>query len=142
MTISEKKLAAYEKLVATVPDLERKGATMPYTSKNGHMFSFLTKDGTLALRLAEPAREDFLQRYDAQLVEQHGTVMKEYVAVPESLWKNARALRKLFAASHDYVGGLPPKATKRPKKKTAKKKTAKKKTARFRAESGRRGGAR
>jgi len=37
------KLDLYEKLVATNPDVERKGATMPYKSLNGHMFSFLTK---------------------------------------------------------------------------------------------------
>ena len=43
-------LAWYEKLVATNPKVERKGATMPYTSLNGHMFSLLTRE----LR-AEPA---------------------------------------------------------------------------------------
>src|SRR6266436_6485847 len=40
-------LALYEKLVATNPKVERKGATMPYTSLNGHMFSLLTRDGWL-----------------------------------------------------------------------------------------------
>ena len=34
------KLSLYEKLVATNPRLERKGSTTPYTSRNGHMFSF------------------------------------------------------------------------------------------------------
>ena len=47
-------LKQYEKLIATNPNVERKGATMPYTSLNGHMFSFLTKTGTLALRLLYP----------------------------------------------------------------------------------------
>lgn len=37
------KVALYERLVATDPRVERKGVTMPYTSVNGHMFSFLTK---------------------------------------------------------------------------------------------------
>ena len=31
------KLALYEKLVATNPKIERKGATMPYTSLNDHI---------------------------------------------------------------------------------------------------------
>ena len=44
-------LASYEKLVATNTKVERKGATMPYTSLNGHMFSLLTREGWLALRL-------------------------------------------------------------------------------------------
>ena len=51
----EESLALYERLVATNPEVERKGATMPYTSVNGHMFSFLGKDGGVALRL--PAEE-------------------------------------------------------------------------------------
>ena len=37
-------LELYEKLVATNPQVERKGKTMPYTSLNGHMFSFLSND--------------------------------------------------------------------------------------------------
>jgi len=32
------KLGLYEKLIATVPEIERKGAANPYTSLNGHMF--------------------------------------------------------------------------------------------------------
>ena len=45
------KLESYEKLVATNPEVKRKGAKTPYTSLNGHMFSFMTETGTLALRL-------------------------------------------------------------------------------------------
>jgi hypothetical protein len=37
------KLELYEKLVATNPSVKRKGATVPYTSLNGHMFSYLSK---------------------------------------------------------------------------------------------------
>ena len=39
-------LELYEKLVATNPKVQRKGATMPYTSVNGHMSSLFTKDVT------------------------------------------------------------------------------------------------
>jgi hypothetical protein len=53
------KLKLYEKLVALNPSVERKGATMPYTSLNGHMFSLLTKEGRLALRLPTEERERF-----------------------------------------------------------------------------------
>ena len=44
-------LQLYERLVSTNPNVERKGASMPYTSLNGHMFSLLTKEGKLVLRL-------------------------------------------------------------------------------------------
>ncbi|MFT5265293.1 MAG: hypothetical protein ACI8YQ_004044 [Polaribacter sp.] len=45
----------YDKLIAANPAIERKGKSMPYTSVNGHMFSFLSKEGTMGLRLS---RED------------------------------------------------------------------------------------
>ncbi len=60
--ISETVLDAYDALVATHPDVERKGAATPYTSMNGHMFSFLTPDGTLALRLSAADREAFVEK--------------------------------------------------------------------------------
>jgi hypothetical protein len=104
-------LEAYEKLVRTQPGVERKGATMPYTSLNGHMFSFLTKEGTLALRLPEGAREAFLKRYKTRLVVQHGTVMVEYVEVPAALLAKTQELKKFFDESYAYVGSLKPKAT-------------------------------
>ena len=43
--------------------VERKGATMPYTSRNGHMFSFLDPGGSMALRLSADDRDAFLSRY-------------------------------------------------------------------------------
>ena len=50
-SVPSSKLALYEKLAATKPNVERKGDTVPYTSLNGHMFSYLSKEGKLALRL-------------------------------------------------------------------------------------------
>ena len=91
---------------------------MPYTSVNGHMFSFLTKTGTLALRLFADDRETFITRYKTKLCEQHGTVTKEYVEVPASLLKKTAELKKYFRQSFDYVSALKPK----PMKKAAKKK--------------------
>jgi TfoX/Sxy family transcriptional regulator of competence genes len=114
----EDRLAAYERLVATNPKAERKGATMPYTSLNGHMFSFLTKAGTLALRLPETVREAFIEKYGAKTCVQHGAVMKEYVEVPDALLANTRALKKYFDASYAYVASLDPKPSS-PKRKAA-----------------------
>src|SRR5229473_4346886 len=102
-------LALYEKLVATNPKVERKGATMPYTSLNGHMFSLLTKDGWLALRLPSDARVAFLLKYKTKLCVQYGTVMKEYVEVPDALLKKTAELRRYFDLSYEYVGSLKPK---------------------------------
>ncbi len=102
-------LALYEKLVATNRKVERKGATMPYTSLNGHMFSLLTKEGWLALRLPSEAREAFLKKYKTKLCVQYGTVMKEYVQVPDALLKKTAELRRYFDLSYEYVGSLKPK---------------------------------
>ena len=106
------KVQLYEKLVATNPKVERKGAAFPYTSCNGHMFSILTKAGTLALRLPAAEREAFLKKYKTKLSVQFGTVMKEYVEVPDALLKNTRELKKFFNLSYAYVGSLKPKPTK------------------------------
>lgn len=111
--ISEEALERYDALIATRPGVERKGATMPYTSMNGHMFSFLTPDGALALRLAREDRDRFIQEHDARLVERHGHVMKEYVAVPDDLFAQTDALAPYFERSHAYVASLKPKPTTR-----------------------------
>jgi hypothetical protein len=107
------KLDLYEKLVATNPNVERKGAANPYTSLNGHMFTYLNPSGSLALRLPQDEREKFLKKYKTTLFEAYGTVMKEYVTVPDKLLKNTKELAKYFAMSYQYVGSLKPKATTR-----------------------------
>ena len=106
-------LKLYEKLVATNRSVERKGATMPYTSVNGHMFSVLRKDGVLALRLPERERNLFLVKYGAKLSEQYGIVQKDYVAVPPDLLAKTAELKKYFDVSYAFVLSLKPKATKK-----------------------------
>jgi hypothetical protein len=51
------KIDLFDQLIATNPDIERKGKTNPYTSHNGHMFSHLSKTGTLGLRLPKEDRD-------------------------------------------------------------------------------------
>ena len=112
------RLELYEKLLAIRPSVERKGATMPYTSLNGHMFSFMTETGKLALRLPAEEREAFLKKYRTRLCEQHGSVLKEYVEVPDALLERTSELRQYFDLSHAYVATLKPKPTSRKKKRT------------------------
>ena len=106
-------LERYERLVATVPGVERKGVTLPYTSLNGHMFSFVAEDGTVVLRLAADDRAAFMERYAARLHQAHGTVMREYVAVPDALANDTTSLAPWFERSRSSVAGLKPKATRR-----------------------------
>ena len=76
--------ALYDKLIATIPQIERKGDANPYTSLNGNMFTLLHQS-RLAIRLPENEREKFLKKYKTNLFEAYGTVMKEYVAVPDEV---------------------------------------------------------
>jgi hypothetical protein len=107
---SPEKLALYEKLVATQPGVELKGASVPNTVVNGHMFSYLSKDGKLELRLPSPDREAFLAKHKAKLCEAYGKVQPEYVEVPDALFAKTAEIAKYFAASYAYVKSLKPKS--------------------------------
>ncbi len=103
----------YDKLIATHPEIERKGAANPYTSLNGHMFTLLHNSRSLAIRLPEDKRAEFLKKYKTTLFEAYGAVMKEYVAVPDALLTNTKELQKYLELSYEYVKTLKPKPTKK-----------------------------
>ena len=107
--------ALYEKLIATHPEIERKGDANPYTSLNGNMFTLLHQSQSLAIRLPEDERGKFLKKYKSHLFEAYGAVMKEYVAIPDSLLKNTKELAKYLELSYSYAKTLKPKATKKKK---------------------------
>ena len=100
----------YDKLIATIPEIERKGDANPYTSLNGNMFTLLHQS-RLAIRLPEAEREAFQKKYKTTLFEAYGTVMKEYVAVPDSLLANTKELKPYLARSFAYAKALKPKPT-------------------------------
>lgn len=107
------KVKLYEKLVATNPEVQLKGATVPYTSVNGNMSSYLSKEGKLAIRLPPETREAFLKKYKAKLCDAWGVVQREYVEVPDTLVAKTSELKKYFDASFDYVSSLKAKSTKK-----------------------------
>ena len=105
-TIPAAKLALYEKLIATDPHIERKGATIPYTSANGKMFTYLSPTGDLRLRLPPDERQAFVKKYKAKVVVQHGVVMKDFVAVPPGLLARTAELKKYLAISRGFAEQL------------------------------------
>ena len=112
--IPAEKVALYEKAVATLPGVERKGADNAYTSLNGNMFSLLSAvTESMALRLPNEEREAFLKKYKSKLFEAYGAVMKEYVTVPDALLKNTKELQKYMVLSYEYAKTLKPKASKK-----------------------------
>lgn len=104
------KLALYEKLIATDPSIKRKGATIPYTSANGKMFTFLSPTGELRLRLPADERAAFLKKYRTVLAVSHGVVLKEFVAVPRTLLARTSELKHYLGISRAYAEGLGTKA--------------------------------
>ena len=113
----DEKVALYNKLVASHPNAVLKGATIPYTSLNGHMYSFISKEDEVTLKLPEEERTKFIDKYKTKLAENYGIVQKEYVVVPDSLLKKTNELKEYFNMSYKYVSSLKPKATVKSKKK-------------------------
>jgi hypothetical protein len=111
--IPAEKLELYEKLVATNPGIDRKGATVPYTSLNGNMFSYLHASGAMALRLPAGEHEKFLAKYKTKLFEAYGIEQKEYVTVPDALLAKTNELKPYFKMSYEYARSLKPKPGKK-----------------------------
>ena len=70
----------------------------------------------MGLRLPAKEREAFVEKYGTELFVQYGSVMKEYVVVPDELLMKTEELKVYFDISYAYVGSLKPKPTKRKKK--------------------------
>jgi hypothetical protein len=109
-TIAAETLDLYEKLVATNPAVELKGATVPYTSANGTMFSFLTAGGTLALRLPPDQLEPFFGKFNTTHPVAYGKVMKDWAAVPDTLLAKTPELKKYFDLSFQHAAAKKDKA--------------------------------
>ena len=111
------RVALYDRLVAAArPAIERQGAGTPYTSLNGHMYSFLSNAGVLALRLPAAPRETFLRDFSAALfIGPHGKAMAEFVAVPGALLEDTAALAPWLEQSRTWIAGQKPKPTTRKK---------------------------
>jgi hypothetical protein len=91
--------------------LERHGNTMPYTSLNGNMFSYVDKDGSVAIRLPKPDLERLRNQYGADVMASYGAVMKEYLKVPEAVVQDPVELLMLVRMSWEYAETLKAKAT-------------------------------
>jgi hypothetical protein len=90
-------------------DAEVKGAKNPYTSRNGHMFSFLDAAGTMALRLSDELTKEFRSSYESGDVIQYGATMRGYSSIPAELLADTGTLATWFDRSWEWIGTLPPK---------------------------------
>lgn len=112
--VPEDKLELYKQIIANHPEMELKGGQkLPYTSMNGHMYTMLTKDGRIGLRMSKDDQEAFKEKYDAIQFLNYGSKIKDYVEVPEALLDDLDELGPYVAKSHAYVQTLKPKPTKK-----------------------------
>ena len=108
--IPQDKRDLYQKLVDTHPDIELKGGKkLTYTSVNGHMFSSMTKDGRLGMRLSKEDQADFISKFDAVPFKNYGSNIKDHVEVPVGLLADADTLAPYLAKSLEYTLTLKPK---------------------------------
>jgi len=81
------------------------------------MYSFLSKNDEVTLKLPPGDREKFIEKYNTKLADNYGIVQKEYVVVPDSLLERTDELTPYFEISYNYTGSLKPKPTAKSKKK-------------------------
>jgi len=106
-------LALYQKLIAGQPGAILKGDKMPYVSVNGRMQSYLEKDGSFGLCLPDEDIPAFLKKYRTTMFVSYGIVKKDFVLVPETLFKKTKELQPYFNRSFAYLQSLKPKPTKK-----------------------------
>jgi hypothetical protein len=107
--IPAEKLAFYEKLIATNPGIERKGDVHPYTSVNGHMFTYLDQTGVMGIRLPKDELAAFLSKYNTTLFTSYGVVKKDWATVPDTLLTKTKELKKYLDLSVEFTKTLKPK---------------------------------
>ena len=113
--IPEELLAQYDLIISKIPDMDRKGVSLPYTSMNGNMYTMMRKDGALGIRLNANDRESFIEKYNASPFENYGSMIKEYVEVPASVLMDTDTMTYYMSLSHEYAKTLKSKPTKKTK---------------------------
>ena len=105
-------VALYDAQIEAHPEIVRKGKNNPYTSVNGHMFSFTNKDLECGIRLSKEDQAAFIEEFDSKLFRSYGATMRGYVTVPVEMLKSD-AFQDYLNKSYDWVRSLPPKPTKK-----------------------------
>jgi hypothetical protein len=111
----KEKIDLFDKLIASVPEIERMGDTVPYSKANGSMFVHMNKSGSVGIRLPKEAQEEFLEKYNTELFETYNTIMKEWVCVPDDLLGRPDELKEYLLQGFEYVKTLKPKPTSKKK---------------------------
>ena len=106
------KVALYQRLIESVEGVDaRSNFGSAYTAVNGNMYSMISKHGVIGIRLPEPDRSAFLAAYHTELFrgDPAWPPAKEFVAVPDELLSDMKALSPVLERSYRYVLTLKPK---------------------------------
>lgn len=88
----------------------------PAAFVNGHMFMGVNTE-RIILKLSENDREDFLKLKNSRLFEcTPGKIWKEYVQIPEWMFKDGSTLNEWTMRSFTFISSLPPKEKKTKKR--------------------------
>ncbi len=116
--VPQELIELYQAAIDTQHDIElRGGRKLPHTSTNGYMYSSLTKDGRMGIRLSEADRQAFLAEHGAKPFVNYGANIAEHVEVPQALLRRPNELGEYLARSRAYTESLPPKKGKKGKTK-------------------------
>ena len=107
----EEKQSHYRQIVESL-GLKVKGK-MGYTSINGHMYSFVGKDGMVAFRLSPEDKAAFEEKYGTGNVIQYNSVMRGYVPISDAMLTETATCQEYLSASLNYIKTLKPKPTKK-----------------------------
>lgn len=105
----DEKVTFYDTLVAQCDRFERKGKSVPYTSANGHMFSFINKEGDMGIRFSKEVQEEYFTKFKTSHFMSHNAVMKGYISISDEMLKDEKLLVALLNESYEYVMSLPSK---------------------------------
>ena len=76
---------------------------------NGHMFSMVTKEGQVAIRMSKDVRAQYLEEVNPNEVVTYKTMMKEYIEISDEMLKDQEAVLSLLDQSVEYIKTLKPK---------------------------------
>lgn len=106
-------VAAFDDVMPGPPATKRKMFGFPAGFVNGNMFMGLFEDNMI-LRLPAESREELIRVHGATaFAPMPGRVMKEYVALPESLIHDREQLSSWVAKALVYGESLEPKSAKK-----------------------------
>ena len=105
----DEKIKLYDAIIEAHTESIRKGKNNPYTSMNGHMYSMVTKEGQVAIRISKEGRAQYMVEVNPTEVVTYNTIMKEYIEISDEMLKDQKVVLSLLDQSIAYIKTLKPK---------------------------------